>query len=115
LGGLVGGTRVPGRFLAGKTFEDDGHQPVHLIGLSDCLSALDLLFNYQSQLQAIFNLVYPLASTRKEFYTAASEQIGLPAPVFLGIKERKGKRIDGSQICQSVGFVYQGAEFGHSK
>ena len=105
LAGLVGPARHPGRFLAGKT-APNGQHGVNLVHLEDVISAITLL------LQApkgghIYNLCAPGHPTRESFYPAMARQIGLAPPHFLASQDQeKGKVIDGSRICNELGFEY---------
>ncbi|AGN84753.1 SDR family oxidoreductase [Enterobacter sp. R4-368] len=106
LAGLVGPARHPGRFLAGKT-APNGQHGVNLVHLEDVIAAITLL------LQApkgghIYNLCAPGHPSRKSFYTAMARQLGLTPPTFTASRsdDEKGKIIDGSRICNELGFDY---------
>ncbi|MCL6744991.1 SDR family oxidoreductase [Kosakonia sp. R1.Fl] len=106
LAGLVGPARHPGRFLAGKT-APNGQHGVNLVHLEDVIAAITLL------LQApkgghIYNLCAPGHPSRESFYTAMARQLGLTPPTFTASRsdDEKGKIIDGSRICNELGFDY---------
>ncbi|ANI82309.1 SDR family oxidoreductase [Kosakonia oryzae] len=105
LAGLVGPARHPGRFLAGKT-APDGQHGVNLVHLEDVIAAITLL------LQApkgghIYNLCAPSHPSRESFYPQMARQLGLAPPHFLeSTSHEKGKVIDGSRICNELGFDY---------
>lgn len=107
LAGLVGPERHPGRFMAGKTDVAHGHHGVNLVHLEDVVSAITLL------LQApkgghIYNLCAPIHPTREEFYSQMARQLNLTAPVFREQSQPgHGKLVDGSRICNELGFEYQ--------
>lgn len=105
LAGLVGPERHPGRFLAGK-LATDGHHGVNLVHLEDVVAAITLL------LQApkgghIYNLCAPGHPDRATFYTLMARELGLEPPQFRPAKGGEGRIIDGSRICNELGFEYQ--------
>ncbi|AIR67115.1 SDR family oxidoreductase [Cedecea neteri] len=107
LAGLVGPERHPGRFLAGKTDVANGQHGVNLVHLEDVISAITLLLQAPKG-GRVYNLCAPAHPTREEFYSLMARQIGLEAPTFR--KEAAtghGKLIDGSRICNELGFDYQ--------
>ena len=106
LSGLVGPGRHPGRFFAGKT-APDGQQGVNLVPLEDVIAAITLL------LQApkgghIYNICAPSHPARNVFYPQMARLLGMEPPHFLESQSNdKGKIIDGSRICNELGFEYQ--------
>lgn len=106
LSGLVGPGRHPGRFFAGKT-APDGQQGVNLVHLEDVIAAITLL------LQApkgghIYNICAPSHPARNVFYPQMARLLGMGPPHFLESQSNdKGKIIDGSRICNELGFEYQ--------
>lgn len=109
LAGLVGPGRHPGRFFAGKT-APDGQQGVNLVHLADVISAITLLLQSPKG-GHIYNLCAPLHPARAVFYPQMARQLGLPAPQFLdGTGNGKGKTVDGSRICNELGFEYEFAD-----
>ena len=106
LAGLVGPSRHPGRFFAGKS-APDGQQGVNLVHLQDVIAAIELL------LQApkgghIYNICAPKHPARGVFYPQMARELGLPAPVFADNPDGDtGKIIDGNRICYELVFEYQ--------
>ncbi len=103
LAGLVGPGRHPGRFFAGKT-APDGEHGVNLVHLEDVIGAITLL------LQApkgghIYNICAPAHPARNVFYPQMARLLGLEPPQFRNsLDSGKGKIIDGSRICNELGF-----------
>lgn len=106
LAGLVGPGRHPGRFFAGK-MAPDGEQGVNLVHLEDVIAAITLL------LQApkgghIYNICAPSHPARNVFYPQMARLLGMEPPKFReGPEKGRGKIIDGSRICNELGFEYQ--------
>ncbi|EME2273762.1 SDR family oxidoreductase [Salmonella enterica] len=106
LAGLVGPGRHPGRFFAGKT-APDGQHGVNLVHLEDVVGAITLL------LQApkggyIYNICAPAHPARNVFYPQMTRLLGIAPPHFRDAPDNgKGKIIDGSRICNELGFEYQ--------
>ncbi|WP_428329635.1 SDR family oxidoreductase [Mucilaginibacter sp.] len=87
--GLVGPGRHPGRFFAGKKDIPNGLSPVNLIHLSDCVAISNTLIE-KDQFGYVINACSPDHPAKKDFYTAASINAGLPAPEFIDeLKEWK--------------------------
>lgn len=81
-GGLVGGSRHPGRFLAGKKDVPNPDAPVNLIHLHDCIRVL-LQVVEQDIWGTDFLACADEHPSRREFYTRAALLSGLTPPQFL--------------------------------
>ncbi|CAA9287220.1 MAG: Protein YeeZ [uncultured Adhaeribacter sp.] len=80
-GGLVGGNRHPGRFLAGKTNVPQPQAPVNLIHLDDCLRLCQEIITGPGQ-NEVYNACADHHPSREEFYSAAARALHLPPPQF---------------------------------
>ncbi len=89
-GGLVGGTRQPGRFLAGKTGVPQPEAPVNLIHLADCLAIIRKII-FEGVFNETLDAVADEHPSREQFYTAAAQALKLEPPQFVkaGPKEFK--------------------------
>jgi NAD dependent epimerase/dehydratase family enzyme len=85
---------MPGRFLSGKKDIPDGLSPVNLIHLEDCTGLLLTLIE-TGQEAKILNAVAPHHPTKRDFYTPAARNEGLPAPEF--VAEKKSWKIVSSR------------------
>ena len=103
LSGLVGGSREPGRFLAGRSFEG-GEEPINLVAQEDLLRFIPALLARQDW-PSVLNVSTPHHPSRREFYSQAAKLRGLPPPQFSG--GGQGKTIDGSAISKYLGMDYQ--------
>lgn len=107
LSGLVGPERHPGRFLAGKTDLADGGHGVNLVHLEDVIAAITLLLQ-QPEGGHVYNLSASEHPSREVFYPAVARQLGLTPPTFRAEESASGgKIIDGSKICDELGFTYR--------
>lgn len=106
LSGLVGPQRHPGRFLSGKTNVPDGEHGVNLVHLDDVVAAITLLLQTPKG-GHIYNLSAPAHPARQQFYPAVAQQLGLTPPTFVAAADKNGKLIDGSKICDELGFEYR--------
>jgi nucleoside-diphosphate-sugar epimerase len=104
-GGLVGGSRHPGRFLAGKNDLPNGDAPVNLIHLNDCIRII-----LQVVEEGIWNTDFLACAdehpSRREFYTRAALLSGLTPPQF-----REGDSADFKIVCnrklkEELGFSF---------
>jgi nucleoside-diphosphate-sugar epimerase len=80
-GGLIGGNRHPGRFLAGKTDVPNPDSPVNLIHLHDCIRILLEVLN-QNRWNTDYLACADEHPNRLEFYTRAAHIAGLTPPQF---------------------------------
>lgn len=103
LSGLVGGTREPGRFLAGRSF-DGGDEPINLVAQEDLLRFFPALLA-RHDWPCVLNVSAPHHPSRKEFYSQAAQLRDLPPPNFSG--GGAGKTIDGSAITRYLNLEYQ--------
>ena len=82
LGGLVGGERKAGRFLAGRKDVPNGDAPVNLVHRDDCIAIISRLIE-EDKWGLVFNVCADKHPTRKEFYTAQAMLQGFEIPQFL--------------------------------
>lgn len=79
--GLVGPSRHPGRFLAGKTDVSGANLAVNLVHLQDIIAATRHVLIHKAG-HGVFNICSDVHNSRKEFYTAAATALALVPPVF---------------------------------
>ena len=101
LGGLLGGSRHPGKSLSGKHDLKSGKSPVNLIHVDDAIGFTEQVIQNHIK-NHIFNVVCDEAHSRKEFYQEFCQREGLPLPDFSD-DESIGKRISN----QKLKYVYQ--------
>lgn len=105
LAGLVGGSRKPGRFLAGRRDVPNGEAPVNLVHLEDCIGLVSTLIR-QEAFGGIFNVVADEHPTRAAFYTAQAEKEGLEPPTFIAGATPSWKIISNARSKERLGYEY---------
>lgn len=105
LGGLIGPDRAPGRFLAGRRDLPQGGAPVNLLHLTDAVGVLTTIIN-QNIWGHTLNVCAASHPTRREFYPAAAQHIGLAAPTFRS-ESGGGKLIDSSRLRSLVPYQFE--------
>lgn len=91
-GGLIGPSRHPVTMLSKRQNLTNGNNPVNLIHLDDCIHIISTIIanNYWNQ---IFNGVYPLHPTKKEYYTSEALKRGIPSPDYSGSSSDKFSKV----------------------
>ncbi|MBL3657824.1 SDR family oxidoreductase [Fulvivirga sediminis] len=102
--GLYGPDRHPGRFLKRKSQLAGGMNPVNLIHLDDCLAIIKTIIEKDAW-GYIFNACADEHPTRKEFYTAASQSLGLPKPEFTK-EDTDFKIVDSSYLKTTLSYQF---------
>jgi len=73
-GGLLGGSRQPVRYLAGREGLNNGDAPVNLIHREDCIGILIKIIKQQA-FGHIFNAVHPEHPSKKTYYVQKAKVI----------------------------------------
>ena len=107
LGGLYGGDRHPGRFLAGRTDVGRPHAPVNLIHRDDCVALFQTVLKQEDVQGEVFNACADQHPTRRALYTQAAEHMGLEPPAFDDADATTGKVVDNQKIKARCGYVFQ--------
>ncbi len=103
-GGLVGRTRQPGRFFAGKTQVPDGDAPVNLIHQEDCVAILARII--EQQWNKVYNACANEHPLRQEFYTKAARALQLPAPTFAPMEKTSFKLISSQKLQDDLAYTF---------
>jgi len=109
LAGLIGETRNPGRFLAGKENLTMAKAPVNLVTQRDVIGIIIEIVK-QNAWQKSFIACAPSHPTRDVFYVSAANKLNLVAPTFDYTNENLGQRnkiIDGSSTAAQLNYQYQ--------
>ena len=78
-GGLIGGSRQPVRFLAGRNDLSGGNAPVNLIHREDCLDIICSIIK-KDVFGHIFNAVHPDHPKKADYYSEKAKELGLSPP-----------------------------------
>jgi len=105
-GGLYGGSRQIGRFLTGQKGLTNGHQPVNLIHLDDCINIVVEIV-LQNQWGEIFNACSDGHPLRKDLYIRAAEELGLPPPSFAAEKQGGYKIVSNKKLKAHLNYQFQ--------
>lgn len=104
-GGLVGGSRQPGRFMAGKQNLPNGDAPVNMIHLDDCVNILARIIE-QEKWGQVYNACADEHPSRRDFYEAAALALGLASPTFADMEETQFKRINSQKLKDDLAYVF---------
>ncbi|AWW34159.1 GDP-L-fucose synthase [Mannheimia varigena] len=106
LAGLAGKQRHPVFYLVGKSNLKSPNQPVNLVHLEDCLSAISLLLEKPNG-QRIFHLCAEQHPTRKEYYSEIAKRLGLSDLQFSDENQPLVRVVKADKICRELGFIYR--------
>ncbi|STY62525.1 GDP-L-fucose synthase [Mannheimia haemolytica] len=105
LAGLVGKKRHPVFYLAGKQNLSGAGQPVNLVHLEDCITAISLLLE-QPNGKRIFHLCAEQHPSRKDYYGEIARRFGLADLHFSEENQPLVRVVKADKICQELGFRY---------
>lgn len=105
-GGLMGGSRQPVRFLAGRDDLSGGKAPVNLIHREDCIGII-LTIIKESQYGHIFNAVYPDHPFKEIYYKEKALELGLQAPEYREDPEPLYKEVHSINIPNLLGYEFK--------
>ena len=104
-GGLVGDTRDPGKFFAGKKYIPNGQAPVNLIHQEDCSGICRSIIN-QNSFGHTIHACSPDHPKKQDFYTLASLRSKLLKPEF--VDELNGwKIVDSINTARLLSYEFQ--------
>ncbi len=106
LGGLIGGSREPGRFLAGRKEVPNGEAPVNLVHRDDCIGIIQEVIRQQAWGQT-FNVVADEHPTRAEFYQAQAEKLGLEPPTFKASSSSAYRVVSNDKVKSELGYRFK--------
>lgn len=106
LGGLYGGDRHPGRFLAGRSDVARPRAPVNLVHRDDAVGVFATLLA-QDVRGEVFNACADEHPTRQALYTRAAEHLGLAPPTFDLEDATTGKCVSNQRLKDRCGYAYR--------
>jgi nucleoside-diphosphate-sugar epimerase len=107
LGALIGGERHPVRYIVQRPVVTEANNPVNMIHRDDIIRFVNSMLA-QPLPNEVFNVVAPIYSSRRDFYTQEAQQLGLsPLPLFTDNPEADMRRVNGEKIAQHYGLAYE--------
>ena len=106
-GGLIGGSRQPVKYLAGRKDLADGEASVNLIHRNDCINILVEILR-QDAFGKVFNAVNPEHPTKAEYYTEKAKELGLEPPTFSeNISDGGYKQVDSENLGKILKYSFK--------
>lgn len=104
-GGLFGGSRRIGQFLAGKKDIPNPEKPVNLIHREDCINIVMRLIDEDVN-HEIFNAVSDEHPTRRELYVCAAKSMGIEPPKFIENINADYKIVSNNKIKEHLNYKF---------
>lgn len=104
-GGLIGQDRHPVHMLTGRKNLSNGHHPINLIHLNDCIGIIQSIIE-KNWWNETFNAVYPDHPKKKDYYTLAAKKRGLQVPDYKEDKSKKGKIINSNRLISVKNYIF---------
>ena len=106
-GGLIGGSRQPVRYLAGRKDLQGGQAPVNLIERGDCIRIIAEIIR-QDAFGHIFNAVHPQHPSKQTYYALKAKELGLEAPQYeIANEDAIFKKVDSIYLDLVLGFNFE--------
>ncbi len=106
-GGLIGGSRQPAKYLAGRKDLVDGKAPVNLIHRDDCINILIEILK-KDAFGKVFNAVNPNHPTKAEYYIQKTKELGLEPPTFaVADSDEVFKRVDSENLKTVLNYSFK--------
>lgn len=106
LGGLVGGSRKAGRFLAGKKNLSNGAAPVNMLHRDDAIGVI-LQMIQGDHFGRTFNVCADEHPSRRDFYRTQALKEGLEPPTFTEEEEASFKIISNTALKTTLGYIFK--------
>lgn len=106
-GGLIGGSRQPAKYLAGRKDLADGSAPVNLIHRDDCISILVEILK-QDAFGKVFNAVNPNHPTKADYYIQKTKELNLQPPTFAEADANETfKQVDSENLKAVLNYIFK--------
>ncbi|QAA82473.1 SDR family NAD(P)-dependent oxidoreductase [Aequorivita sp. H23M31] len=106
-GGLIGGSRKPARYLAGRKDLKDANAPVNLIHRDDCINILVEIIK-QDTFGKVFNGVNPQHPKKSDYYIQKALEMGLEPPTFADADpDGIFKQVDSVNLDSILGYIFK--------
>jgi len=104
-GGLVGGDRLAGRFLAGKKDITNSRAPVNMIHRDDCVGIIKTIIK-KNMWGKSYNATADEHPSRSSFYIAQAEKYGFEVPTFLEEDQADGKIVSNRRLKEDLNYNF---------
>lgn len=106
-GGLIGGSRNPAKYLAGRKDLSDGNAPVNLIHREDCIGILTEILK-QDAFGKVFNAVNPNHPKKADYYIQKAKELGLEPPSFAeAVSDEIFKQVDSENLKAVLNYSFK--------
>jgi len=106
-GGLIGGSRQPAKYLAGRKDLADGNAPVNLIHRDDCISILIEILK-KDAFGKVFNAVNPKHPKKAVYYIQKTKELGLEPPTFAeAVSNETFKKVDSENLKAILNYSFK--------
>ncbi len=106
-GGLIGGSRQPAKYLAGRKDLADGNAPVNLIHRDDCISIMVEILK-QDAFGKVFNAVNPNHPKKSDYYIQKTKELGLEPPTFSeNVSDEVYKQVDSENLNVILNYSFK--------
>lgn len=106
-GGLLGGSRNPAKYLAGRKDLADGDAPVNLIHREDCINILIEILK-KDAFGKVFNAVNPNHPKKADYYIQKTKELGLEPPTFAATDSNEiFKQVDSENLKAILGYSFK--------
>lgn len=104
-GGLIGYSRNPGNFFSQGRMVHNPDSNVNLIHRDDCIQIISKIVE-QEIWNEVFNCCADTHPTKREFYTHAAKNLGVPAPHFVDSPTRSFKIISNEKVKRILSYEF---------
>lgn len=106
-GGLIGGSRQPVKYLAGRKDLADGNAPVNLINRQDCINILVEILK-QDAFGKVFNAVNPNHPKKSDYYIQKAKELSLEPPTFMEANSNEiFKQVDSENLKTVLNYSFK--------
>lgn len=105
LSGLIGPNRHPGRFFRGGKIVKQPSAPINLIHRDDCIGIIAHIIEQQAWNET-FNGCADSHPSKQDFYSHASQQLGLYDPDFAETATTEFKLVSNQKVKQHLGYQF---------
>lgn len=104
--GLIGGSRNPAKWFAGRKNATGGNVPVNFVHLDDCIGISHAVLE-QKAFGEIFNMCADEHPTKAEFYPALAKKYGYEPPTFQMEKATDFKIVSNEKVKRVTGYEFR--------